>query len=79
MFALEVNKILQATLFGIEKGKGDVRENNIRTSAGVVLYYSSTRCTYASLEPIVPGAACLSFQVQHAWYLVRYMQAPNRR
>ena len=57
--------------FEIEKGNGDVRDYNIRTAAAVVLDDTSTRYTYSSLEPLVPGAAC-------TWYLVRYMQAPNR-
>ena len=43
--------------FEIEKGNGDVRDYNIRTAAAVVLYDTSTRYTYASLEPLVPGAA----------------------
>ena len=48
-----------------------MRDYNIRTAAAVVLDDTSTRYTYSSLEPLVPGAAC-------TWYLVRYMQAPNR-
>ena len=44
--------------------------NILRTAAAVVLYDTSTRCTYSILEPLV--------QVQRTWYLVRYMQAPNR-
>ena len=43
----------------------------LRTAAAVVLHDTSTRCTYSSLEPLVPGAA-------YTWYLVRYMQAPSR-
>ena len=58
-------------MFEIEKGYGDAREYNIRTAAAVVLYDTSTRCTYSNLEPLVSGAA-------YIWYLVRYMQAPNR-
>ena len=53
----------------------------------------STRCTYSSLEPLVPGAAYLAYQagstcsraryqqreLLSTWYdLVRYMEAPNR-
>ena len=46
--------------FEIEKGNGDVRDYNIRTAAAAaVLYDTSTRCTYSSLEPLVPGAAYL--------------------
>ena len=48
-----------------------MRDFNVCTAAAVVLYDTSTRCTYSSLEPLVPGAA-------YTWYLVRYMQAPNR-
>ena len=50
-----------------------MRDYNIRTAAAVVLYDTSTsnRCTYSSLEPLVPGAT-------YTWYLVRYMQAPSR-
>ena len=40
-------------------GNGDVRDYNIRTVAAAVLYDTSTRCTYSSLEPLVPGAAYL--------------------
>ena len=47
--------------FEVEKGNGDVRDYNIPTAAAVtvVLYDTSTRCTYSSLEPLVPGAAYL--------------------
>ena len=45
----------------IEKGNGDVRDYNMRTAAAV-LYDTSTRCTYSSLEPHVPGAAYLVYQ-----------------
>ena len=56
-------------------------------------YDTSTRCTYSSLDPLVPGAAYLVYQARSTcsraryqqrellstWYdLVRYMQAPNR-
>ena len=51
--------------FEIEKGNGDVRDYNIRTAA-VVLYDTSTRCTYSSLEPLVPGAAYLVPGTVHA-------------
>ena len=34
-----------------------MRDYNIRTAAAAaVLYDTSTRCTYSSLEPLVPGA-----------------------
>ena len=34
----------------------------MRTAAAAVLYDTSTRCTYSSLEPLVPGAAYLVYQ-----------------
>ena len=48
-------------VFEIEKGNGDVRDYNcsIRPAAAVVLYDTSTRFMYSSLEPLVPGAAYL--------------------
>ena len=54
--------------FEIEEGNGDVRDCNIRTAAAaaVVLYDTSTRCTYSSLEPLVPGAAYLVPGTVHA-------------
>ena len=45
-------------------------KSSLRSRASL-LYDTSTRCTYSSLEPLVPDAA-------YTWYLVRYMQAPNR-
>ena len=51
--------------FGLAKGNRDVLENNIRAAA-VVLSDSSTRCTYSSLEPLVPGAAYLVPGTIHA-------------
>ena len=39
-----------------------MRDYNIRTAAAAVLYDTSTRCTYSSLEPLVPGAAYLVYQ-----------------
>ena len=52
--------------FEIEKGNGDVLGYNIRTAAAVVLYDASARCTYSSLEPLVPGAAYLVPGTVHA-------------
>ena len=52
--------------FETEKGNGDVRDCKIRTAAAVVLYDTSTRCTYPSLEPLVPGAAYLVPGAVHA-------------
>ena len=45
-----------------------MRDCNIRTAAAaaVVLYDTSTRCTYSSLEPLVPGAAYLVTGAVHA-------------
>ena len=52
--------------FEIEKGKRDVRDYNLRTAAAVVvLYDTSARYTYSSLEPLVPGVAYL---VPGTWY-----------
>ena len=43
-----------------------MRDYNTRTAAAVVLYDRSTRCTYSSLEPLVPGAAYLVPGTVHA-------------
>ena len=59
VFALEANKIVQASPSKIEKGNGDVRDCNIRAAIAAVLYDTSTRCTHASLEHLVPGVAYL--------------------
>ena len=64
MFAADVKKNPAGDAFEIEKGNGDVRDYNIRTAAAVVLYDTSTRFTYSSLEPLVPGAAYLV----RTWY-----------
>ena len=72
MFAPEVKLNPACDAFKIEKGNGDVRDYNIRTAAAVVLYDTSTRGTYSSLEPLEKKCS------MHTWYLVRYMQAPNR-
>ena len=47
--------------FKVDKrdGDGDVRDYTICTAAAVVLYDTSTRCTYSSLEPLIPGEAHL--------------------
>ena len=45
-----------------------MRNYNIRTAAAVVVRVLVVRTPVSSL----------SFQVQHTWYLVRHMQAPNR-
>ena len=67
MFALEVKQNPAGDAFKIEKGNGDVRDYNIRTAAAVVvLYDTSTRCTYSSLEPLVPGVAYLVPGTVHA-------------
>ena len=62
VFALEIKKNPAGDAFEIEKGNGDVRDYNIRTAAAAVLYDTSTRGTYSSLEPLVPGAAYLACQ-----------------
>ena len=60
MFALEVKHNPAGDTFEIEKGNGDACDHNIRTAAAaVVLYDTSTLCTYSSLEHLVPGAAYL--------------------
>ena len=44
-----------------------MRDYNIRTAAAAAaLYDTSTRCTYSSLEPLVPGAAYLVPGTVHA-------------
>ena len=43
-----------------------MRDYNIRTAAAVVLYDTSIRSTYSSLEPLVPGAAYLVPGTVHA-------------
>ena len=43
-----------------------MRDYNIRTAAAV-LYDTSTRCTYSSPEPLVPGAAYLVYQAGSTW------------
>ena len=43
-----------------------MRDYIIRTAAAVVLYDTSTRCTYSGLEPLVPGAAYLVPGTVHA-------------
>ena len=48
--------------FEIEKGNGDMRDYDIRTAAAAILYDTSSRCTYSSLEPLVPGAGYLVYQ-----------------
>ena len=63
MFALQVKKYPSGDAFEIEKGNGDVRDYNIRIAAAA--YDTSARCTYSSLEPLVPGAAYL---VAGTWY-----------
>ena len=74
MFALEVKKNSAGDAFEIEKGNGDVRDYNIRTAAAAVLYHTSTRCTYSSLEPLVPGAAYLVYQAGSTCSRARYQQ-----
>ena len=52
--------------FEVEKGSGDVRDYNIRTAAAVVPYDTSTRFTYSSLGPLIPGATYLVPGTVHA-------------
>ena len=58
----------------IEKGNGDVRDYNIRKAAAAVLCDTSTRCTYSSLEPLVPGAAYVVYQAGSTCSRARYQQ-----
>ena len=59
VFALEVNKILQATPSKLRREMGMCPTTTYVQQQHVVLYDTSTRCTYSSLEPLVPGAAYL--------------------
>ena len=74
MFALALRpkKNPAGVAFEIEKGNGDARDYNIRTAAAAVLYDTSTRCTYSSLEPLVPGAAYLVYQAGSTCSRARY-------
>ena len=65
MFALRDKQNPAGNAFEIEKGNGDVRDYNIA--------YSSMIQVLVVRTPV----ASLSFQVQHTWYVVGYMQAPN--
>ena len=67
VFALEVNKILQATPSKLGREMWMCATTiYIRTAAAVVLHDTSTRCSYSSLEPLVPGAAYLVPGTVHA-------------
>ena len=70
VFALEVNKIMQAT------------PSKLRREMGMcaTTIYVQQQPWYDTLRVLVVRSpvSSLSFQVQHTWYLVRYMQAPNR-
>ena len=50
-----------------------MRDYNIRTAAAVVLCIR-----YEYVFDVRTPVSSLWFQVQHTWYLVRYMQAPSR-
>ena len=65
VFALEVNEILQATPPKLRREMGMC--GNAAIIVYVQQYYTSTRCTYSSREPLVPGAAYL---VPGTWYTV---------
>ena len=64
MFALEVNKILQVT------------PSKLRREMG--MFPTTTAAATIRVLVVRTPVSSLSFQVQHTWYLVRYMQAPNR-
>ena len=69
-FAIEVKKVLQATPpeYGRETGVC-ATTIYVQQHAAAVLYDTSTRCTYSSLEPLVPGAAYLVYQAGSTWYI----------
>ena len=69
-----VKKYPAGDAFEIEKVNGDVRDYNRRTAAAAVLYDTSTRCTYSSLERLVPGAAYLVYQAGSRRSRARYQQ-----
>ena len=69
VFALEVNKILQATPSKLGREMG--------MCATTTYVQQQQHYTIRALVIRTPVSS-LSFQVQHTWYLVRYMQAPNR-
>ena len=70
MFALEVNKILQATPSKLRREMGmcatTIPVYVQQQQYVVVLYDTSTRCTYSSLEPLVPRVAYLVPGTVHA-------------
>ena len=66
VFALEVNKILQATPPKLRREMGMCAIITYRSSSTAALYDTSTRCTYSSLEPLVPGPAYLVPGTVHA-------------
>ena len=70
MFALEVQKILQATPSKLRREMGMCATTK----------YVQQQQQYYTIRVFVVRTpiSSLSFQVQHTWYLVRYMQAPNR-
>ena len=55
-----------------------MRDYNIRTAA-VVLYDTSTRCAYSSLEPLVPGAAYLVYQAGSTCSRARWVESKHDR
>ena len=69
VFALEVNKILQATPSKLRREMG--------MCATTIYVQQQYYYTIRVLDVRTPVSS-LSFQVHHTWYLVRYMQAPNR-
>ena len=75
VFALEVNK-MQATPSKLRR-EMEMCTTSVRTAAAVVLYDTSTRCTYSSLEPLVPGAAYLVPGTVHALSLI-HISEPTR-
>ena len=69
MLALEVNKILPATPSKLRREKG---------MCATTIYVQQQQHYTIRLLVVRTPVSSLSFQVQHTWYLVQYMQAPNR-
>ena len=69
VFALEVKKIQQATPSKLRREMG---------MCATTIYVQQKQYYTIRVLVVRTPVSSLSFQVQHTWYLVRYMQAPNR-
>ena len=69
VFALEVNKILEATPSKLRREMG---------MCATTIYVQQQQYYTIRVLVVRTPVSSLSFQVQNTWYLVRYMQAPNR-